>query len=101
VCGENQARLAAAPEVVVTKSPYSKSPFNRKPDADERQLPRIIMQPGLEPPVVPAGYGCIRADEEISGLMALRAGLQAQLELLDDFIIERLEDKAAAQKRRS
>lgn len=84
----------------MTKRFYRRPPGGRKVEDDDRQLPRISMRAGLEPPVVPAGYNCIRADAETDALMTLRSGLQAQLAQLEDYIVERLEAKLAAQQRR-
>ena len=65
------------------------------PGAAGRRKPQDITQYSGPEPVwaAAAGYGYIRADSETDALMALRAGLETQLEQLDDFIIERLEAK--------
>jgi hypothetical protein len=46
-----------------------------------------------------AGYNYVPSDDETNALMALRAGLQAQIELLDSFIVGRLEEKLRERKR--
>ena len=52
---------------------------------------------GAEPIEAAAqGFNYIRSDAETDALLALRAGLEAQLERLDDFIAARLEEKLAA-----
>ena len=47
-----------------------------------------------------AGYSYVQADSETNALLALRGGLQAQLEQLDEYIVQKLEEKLAAASRR-
>ena len=67
--------------------------------APRRKLQDITQYSGPEPvEATAAGYSYIPADSETDMLMALRAGMQAQAQELDDYIVSRLEAKLAARR---
>lgn len=92
VVNQRLRQVANKGGLVLTRKSYPGAAPRRKLDVRQLSGPEPVW-------ASEAGYRYVQADAETDMLMSLRAGLQAQLEGLDAFIVERLEAKLAATRR--